>query len=61
GWALPVFSAAALITVLFVEVVDFAVAEFGALLNVAVGAAALAVFSNRLAGRDRDEPIVPAV
>ncbi|MGW0019566.1 hypothetical protein ACWDUD_14650 [Rhodococcus sp. NPDC003382] len=61
GWALRVFSAAALITVLFVEVVDFAVAEFGALLNVAVGAAALAVFSNRLAGRDRDEPIVPAV
>jgi hypothetical protein len=54
-WALRVFSAAALITVLFVEVLDFAVGEFGALLNVAVGAAALAVFSNRLACPDGDE------
>ncbi len=55
------FSAAALITVLFVEVVDFAVAEFGALLNVAVGATALAVFSNRLARRDGAESLASAV
>lgn len=60
-WALRVFSAAALITVLFVEVVDFAVAEFGALLNVAVGAAALAVFSNRLTRRDGAESLASAV
>lgn len=57
-WSLRLFSAAALITVLFVEVVDFAVAEFGALLNVAVGAAALAVFSNRLGRGDADRPDV---
>lgn len=51
-WAVRLLSAAALVTVLFVEVIDFAVAEFGALLNVAVGVVALAVFSNRLARRD---------
>lgn len=47
-WAVRVLRVAALVTVFFVDVIDFAVQEFGALLNVAVGAAALAVFSRHL-------------
>jgi len=45
-WSIRALRAAALITVFVVDVIDFAIEEFGALVNVAVGAAALSVFSH---------------
>ena len=46
-----------MITVFFVDVLEFAVQEFGALLNVAVGAAALSVFSHHLRQVSRHEAL----
>jgi hypothetical protein len=60
-WALRLLHSAALITVFFVDVIDFAVQEFGALLNVAVGVAALSVFSHRLRQVARREPLADIV
>ncbi|WP_241387321.1 hypothetical protein [Rhodococcus sp. CH91] len=54
-WAVRALRGAALITVFFVDVLEFAVREFGALINVAVGAAALSVFSHHLRRVSRRE------
>ncbi|MCD2113903.1 MULTISPECIES: hypothetical protein [Rhodococcus] len=56
-WAIRALRTAALITVFFVDVLEFAVQEFGALLNVAVGAAALSVFSHHLRQMSRHEAL----
>lgn len=56
-WSVRVLRVAALTTVFFVDVIDFAVQEFGALLNVAVGATALAVFSHHLRQVSRREAL----
>jgi len=60
-WAVRVLHTAALITVFFVDVLEFAVQEFGALLNVAVGAAALSVFSHHLRQISRHEALPDTV
>ncbi|MEE2031652.1 hypothetical protein [Rhodococcus chondri] len=60
-WALRLLHSAALITVFFVDVIEFAVQEFGALINVVIGAAALSVFSQRLRQIARREPLTDTV
>lgn len=47
-WPLHLLRSAAIVTMLLTEVFNFAALQFGALLNVAVGVIALAVFSFRL-------------
>ncbi len=47
-WPLRILRAAALVTMLLTEVFDFVAVQFGALINVAVGLLALAVFSYRI-------------
>ncbi|AVM00546.1 hypothetical protein C6V83_09955 [Gordonia iterans] len=59
-WPLRLLRTAALVTILLTEVFDFVAVQFGALINAAVGAVALAVFSYRLRFLEREnagEPV----
>lgn len=60
-WPVQFLRAAALVTVLLTEIFDFVAQEFGALINVAVGLGALAVFSARIAAVERGRAATPAL